>query len=292
MISIYNETKGTWGMDTLNDGTVIRFLKSKERSIDNGKTKKRTISVITYTPLFDNMDQLKSTLANAKVTKEPVVLTEKGTAVIFNNKEFKPIINPRTNNLKDILFGSLFLGGKKIIGVKNDHTFLLEFFILGAEFSFISSFNSDGASFEVYLLNEPTNEVITYRFVSNEGKIEITRSERAATDADKKTNSRLKVFRPARPTNVILVHPKDREELNKTVDTTHYQVVEYTNLEEATTSLVKQNYKAVTLFAKSKFREETDVERKRYAIVIDKLTRKFQTVFKLYIGGKVDKVKF
>jgi hypothetical protein len=291
MITLYNETKASWGIENVN-GSVIRLAKTKEKRNAEGPSKKRTISIITYTPLFEKLEELKTQLLKSKMTQSPVVLTGKSTAVIFNNKEFKPFVTERNYNLKNILLGSLFLEGKKIINVRNDHTFLLEFFMLGAEFSFIASFNSDAALLSIDLLDQKTNMITQYKFTQENGQIIVKTTDRAATEKEKGSNFRVRVFRPSRPTNVILVHPKDKAELESTIDTSKHQIVEYTDLEKEMETLVTQNFKAVTLFAKSKFREETDIEKKRYDRVVKKLSTRFQTVFKLHLEGKVDKVKY
>jgi hypothetical protein len=291
MITLYNETKVAWGLDTVN-GSVIRLSKSKEVRNDSDLSRKRTISIITYTPLFEKIEELRTALIGARMTGSPAVLTNKSTAIIFNNKEFKPFVTERNYNLKNILLGSLFLGGKKIINVRNDHTFLLEFFMLGAEFSFIASFNNEAATITIDLLDQKTNTVTQYRFTQIDGKIVVKTTDRVATDKEKGSNFRVRIFRPSRPTNVILVHPKDAEHLEQTIDTTKHQVVVYQNLDAEIENLASQNYKAITMFAKSKYGQETHAEKKRNDYVTKKLKARFQTVFKLHLEGKIDKAKF
>lgn len=295
MITLYNETKGAWEIEKMND-SVIRLSKTKEftklEDNDGNPKRKRTISILTYAPIFNDMNETKTTLYNARMTAAPMVLTNKPSAVIFNNKEFKPFVTERNYNLKNVLIGSLFLGGKKIINVRNDHTFLLEFFVLGAEFSFITSFNNEGAMLSIDLLDEKTGMVTKCRFSQVDGKIIVNKTEHFATDRDKRSDFQIKIFRPSRPTNLILVHPKDVKALEQTIDTSKHKVVVYEKIDQVLGTLTDQHYKAVTLFAKSKFKNETADEEKRYAYVIKKLKTRFQTVFKLHADGKVQKVKY
>lgn len=291
MISIYNETKNAWKINELSE-YVIRFMKTKQRTLEDGSTRKRLISVISYTRLFEDKQKLNQQLAKAKLTDVPVVLTDKQTGIIFNNKEFKPIITGDNKFNKNILFGSIFLKGRKIINVRNDSTFLLEFFMFGAEFSFITSFNTKDASFGIILLDERTNVVTEYEITQVDGKFVVETSERAVEEDDLKSNFRVRVFRPSRPTNVILAFEDEIPYIP--VDLERYRIIPITHegLDAVIKDLVDRNFKAVTLYVNTAFRKESEEERKKYGRVIGKLKPKFQTVFKMHTGGKIDKVQF
>lgn len=293
MISIYNETKAGWGIEKVND-SVVRFTKTKERREDNRKPQKRVVSIISYTSFFDSLEKLRSTLAGLKQTEKPVPIsnTDKETAVVFNNKEFKPFIAERKYNHKNILLGSIFLGGRKIINVKNDNTFLLEYFILGAEFSFITSFNNEASVLTIDLLDEKTNEVTRYKFSQEAGHIVLKTSTKAYVAPAEERPLNLRIFRPSKPTNLILVHPKDKESLDAIINPAHHTVHVYEKLDDAIKELAAQNYKAVTVYAKCDMGKETATEKQRYDFVVNRLLRRFQTVYKLHQDKKVDKVKF
>lgn len=291
MIYIYNETKAAWGSESINN-SVLRLTKTKTRANQQGTEKKRSIGVISYAQLFENVAGLKKTFDSLKMTQEPVVISDKSTSIMFNHKEFKPVIVERTQNIKNVLLGSIFLQGKKIINVRNDHTFLLEFFMLGAEFSFITSFNKENSQMTVDLLEEATGVITQYKFQQVNGQVVVSTTERQATEKEKSFTYRVKSFRPSRPTQAILVHEYDLAELSKTIDGERHHIVVYQNLEEAMAGLVAQNYKAVTLFVKAKFRGETEIEKKRYEVVTKKLCSRFKTVFKVHVDGKVDKVQY
>jgi len=292
MISVYNETKLCWNIDAINT-SVIRLSKSKEVRDNKVTIKKKSINIIMYRQLIKQIDEFNSFIAKTRQTSYPVTIANSTTAVIFNDKEFKPFVTERNYNLKNILLGSLFLEGKKVINVINNNTFMLEFFLLGAEFSFITSFNSPSASLRIDLLDQKTNVITQYEFFqSNTGNIELNITTRPAIEAERTTKYRVRSFRPSKPTKLILVHYKDIEALDEVVDTSKHTIVCYTNLEESVAALVKDNYKAITLFSKSKMRAETPEEKRRYDYVTRHLNKRFQTVFKLHIDGKVDKLQY
>jgi hypothetical protein len=291
MISLYNETKSEWALEKIK-GSSVRFIKTKERREPlSDRVSRRIVSIITYSQLFQDIEKMNEKLAGLKLTKQPVLLSEKSTSIVFNNKEFKPIINERVHNSKNILLSSLFLGGKKVINVRNVNTFFLEFFMISAEFSFIASFNKPDAVLYVDLLDKKTNKVTEYKFSQKDGRIVVeTRDRDARINED--NNHVIRVFRPARPTSTILVHEKDRNEFEKLTHLSGYNVVEYTNLSETMKALAAQNYKAVTLYSKSILNQETEEEQERYAIVTSQLTQAFQVVYKLHKCGRIHKIKY
>lgn len=289
MLSIYNETRTPWEIDTIND-SVLRIKKVKTR-ITGEEEKTRSVSVIAYAPLFEDLGRLKYLLTTIRESTSPTVISNKESALVFNKKEFKPFIAERGYNFKNILLGSLFLKGKKVLNIKNNGTFLLEFFLHGGELTFITSFNNVSSNMIIDLWDEQAQKIIKYTFFVKNGKFLLHKEEQPSTQSNYEA-SHIRIFRPSRPTNLILVHPKDLKELKNTVDEQYYNIHVYTNIRDEIKRIKEENYKAVTLFAKSEWNKETEEEKTRYNYLIDILKQEFQVVFKLHKHGKVCKERY
>lgn len=294
MLSIYNETKTPWDMDVINE-SVVRISKVKDKLENDKVVKSRSVRIISYTQSFDDIEHTKTQVANLIKTKEPIVITDKTTSVIFNRKEFKPFITERSqNNPKDVLFGSIFLGGRKVIRVHNNNTFLLEYFMLSADFSFIASFNRPESILTVELLREETNVLSTYVFFKENNEIKLTCTEKQYEAKEiPEVPFKLKSFRPSRPTHVVLVKEKDRILLEDTIDVTQHTVLLLdVDLDKTILSLRNENYKAVTVFSSANMGKEPNVEYRESLSTLQDLGRSFQTVFKLFKDGKIFKSQY
>lgn len=291
MISIYNESRTPWEVKQL-DESVMRITRTKETtSTQAGKqvSKSRKLNLIAYSRIFNKDIKLQEVLNKAVHQKDLLHIEGTDTTIVFNRKEFKPFITERAKSEKDVLLASIFLRGRRILKVRNKNTFLLEFFMLGAEFSFAASFNMPDAQFSIDLLDTRTNKVNVYTFSKKDGgALTVTITERDVTEADVQT--RIRVFRPARPTHLVLVSAEDLEKAKKHVTTEQYNIVtiDPAKLAEEVKPLLAQNYKAVTLFCDT----PTRVQAQRYTKSINTLKPLFDTVFALHNDGKIDKVQY
>lgn len=293
MISVYNETKTTWGFDTIND-SVLRLMKRKTRKdSETGKVvKSRVTSIIAYTQIFGDLDALRTRLSKIRMSKHPSALSYKPTTIVFNRKEFKPFISERDTNQKHVLLGSLFLQGRKVVSVKNNETFLLEYFIMGGEFSFIVSLNRPTANFVVELLDQKSNKLITYKFFVDEAKNRITleKSERPVEEGEEYGDIRLRPFRPSRPTHLVFADVKDTDLAGALLSGQH--TVRYfdetVSVEDLITAAQAENYKAVTLL----YNPTTEEEQQKFDQIVTQLLENFNTVYKMNKAGEIEKLAF
>lgn len=294
MISVYNETKTTWGFETIND-SVLRLMKRKTRkNVETGKVTNRAISIIAYTQIFGDLDALRARLSKIRMSEHPSALSYKSTTIVFNRKEFKPFISERDTNQKHVLLGSLFLKGRKVVSVKNNDTFLLEYFIMGGEFSFIVSLNRPTANFVVELLNEKQNKLVTYKFFVNEAKnrISLEKSEQPVEEGKEYGDIRLRPFRPSRPTHLVFADVKDTDLAEALLSGQHSvrYFDETVSVEDLITAAQAENYKAVTLLYNPA--TATEEEQQKYDHIVSQLLENFITVYKMDKAGEIEKLAF
>lgn len=294
MISVYNETKTTWGFQTIND-SVLRLMKRKTRKdYETGKVvKNRAINIIAYTQIFGDIEALRTRLSKIRLSEHPSALSYKPTTIVFNRKEFKPFISERDKNQKHVLLGSLFLQGRKVVSVKNNETFLLEYFIMGGEFSFIVSLNRPTANFVVELLDQQHNKLITYKFFVNEAKnrIELEKSEQPVEEGKEYGDIRLRPFRPSRPTHLVFADVKDADLAGALLSYQHnvrYFDDTISSVEDLIAAAQAENYKAVTLL----YNPTVAVDQQRYDQIVSLLLSKFSTVYKMNKAGEIEKLAF
>lgn len=291
MISIYNETRTAWEVTSI-DESVMRITRTKQTtSVKDGQkaAKTRRLNLIAYSRIFNKETDFSAILKKAVQQKEVLHIEDTNTTIVFNRKEFKPFITERVQSEKDILLSSIFLRGRRILKVRNKNAFLLEFFMLGAEFSFAASFNMPNAHVSIDLLDTTTNKITVYTFSKKDGgNVTVSTTVRDKNDQDEQT--RIRVFRPARPTHLVLVSAEDAEKAKKHVNTEQYNIVtvDYTKLADEVKPHLAKNYKAVTLFCDVAHR----VHAQRYTKAINTLKPLFDTVFKLHNDGKIDKVQY
>jgi hypothetical protein len=293
MISVYNETKTAWGFDTIND-SVLRLMKRKTRKdAETGKVvKNRAISIIAYTQIFGDLDTLRTRLNKIRMSEHPSALSYKPTTIVFNRKEFKPFISERETNQKHVLLGSLFLQGRKVVSVKNNDTFLLEYFIMGGEFSFIVSLNRPTANFVVELLDQKNNKLVTYKFFVDEAKNRITleKTEQPVEEGKEYGDIRLRPFRPSRPTHLVFADVKDADLVGALLNGQHS--VRYfdqtVSVEDLITAAQAENYKAVTLL----YNPTNEEEQQKFDQVVSQLLDNFYTVYKMNKTGEIEKLAY
>ena len=272
MIKIYNETKTPWNITS--QGTALLLTKTRQY-INNGNKKRRTIKAISYKNLIPQ-DKVKE-LTQMVNMKSPQVLFDNTTEVKFSRKDLTAILTTSNKRNKDIYLISLNLQGREVVGVSD--CLVLEYLMLGGEFSFIIAVRPD-TKFKIYLNNKETNRTEIYVFSSDkEGKttLRINSKEKDTKDTKPKASFKLKKFRPATATHLILGHESNEE---KMLSYTKNDISTFndTDLHEVVNGLVAKKYKAVTLY---------DVDNE----VVEFAKTKFNTVYAIDCLGNLYKLK-
>lgn len=290
MITIYNETTTPWKASEVNNGKAILLKKVKERGKEDGTKAHKAIAIIAYKSLFDgDTDKLNKLLGETVHRKNKAAngrISDRITGINFNQKEFKPIIQERNDHDKELVLGSLFLKGKRVINAHNNNAFLLDCYIFGGEFTFILSLNNKDSKFVIDLEDHETKKITEYSFrlgKDNEVVIKITKKEKAEA-----TQYPVKIFRPARPTYTILAKKNEIPLVEKLVDKTHYSIIEYdeSTFESVVSKLYSDRYRAVTLYTPVWKPDDKEIKH------VEKLKKQFYIVYRIHKNGKIEKVKF
>lgn len=295
MIGIYNEGRNNWEASQVNDKVHCVFT---NKEIDKGgKKAKQSAHIIVYNSIFDDASQSLhqlTTKAEYCNMKDIATISDKNSTIVFSKKDYNPFVTEKSQQLKDILLITLRLRGRKVIGISNDNTFILDGFIMGGELSLIASLNNFENSLSINLLNDATGEVTVYTFGRNvEGNVlcmdvATRKAEQTELEAER---IKIKKFRPSRPTHTIIVYKKDLEQLQQVVDTKNHNVVEISKLDmdKVIEELKDQKYKAVTLFVNTD--EITGVTKKIYGAAMVKFNKEFKTYYELLNTKRVRKIK-
>lgn len=313
MISIYNESEQPWQFRGHTRSELFALRKNfneQNRHYDAKRKEKATVGISGYVNSFLDLTILDNALATAFNMTEPTVITTEKTGVTFNHKQFSPIIRPlNRRNARDkavpIFLAALNINKCRLINVQTFGAELLVYFIDDKEFSFVAgvSSNEENKPSIVVSFYDPKNHQIThYEFTVDAMTCETTMnkiSQDASThemDTDLiNYKYRPELFRPARPTKLILLDAPDRAELLATplpVNIAHrHFLVEYDHTDSKTfkktvNKLTDDNYQAVTLFV-----PDTEAARQRAAKTTVYLKKRFNFVNVLHGNGKTDRVK-
>jgi hypothetical protein len=300
MLNIFNQSKTPWTLKEV--GKTISFSKTKEYNRDkNNPTKKikKSANILVYKSLFDeneSMDSLTLTINKCVSMDTMQTIVTKNTSIYFNHKAYSPYVAESTErNMKDVFLVTLQLRGKQVIEISSTDVFLLEGFVLGGDLTVIASLNDFKQSFFITLLDNSTKKITNYVFGRDgEGKPFMDTYEDDYEDPENETKFILKRFRPAKPTNAILVHNKDLDALKTTLgdnfEKHNVQVFLKNTLEEKIEALLAEKYTAVTLFVNTP-RITDDVVTKFYDPIRQNSNR-FKLWFDLLSNGKVVKTKY
>lgn len=292
MISVYNETKTTWGVKSVNE-SVVRLI--KEKVVENKETNEKqvsSVSIIAFTQLFGDVETAESRLSKIKFSNFPTVLSYKPTSLVFNRKEFRPFVTERQEPQKQVLLASILLKGRRVISIRNRDSFLLDYFIKGGEFSFTASFNRPTAECVIEFYDESENRVDKYRFFidSYKNKISLQKSESRLESKFDFKPVKIYPFRPARPTHLVLANSKDADIINILLNSS-YNVKffdETISIDQLIEEAKAENYKAVTLLSNPSSQEEEEHDKQ----AISKLVEEFKLVYKMNKSGEITKIKY
>lgn len=301
MISIYNETKTPWLLYKNGDTDVVKISKLKERVHSVTKeTKRRSLTCITYASLFDDISRTSDIMKTITQSKTITPIVDKKTAIIFNRKELKPFISERGEGIeKDILFASIFLAGRKVVHIRNNDAFFLDYFMLNSDFSFIASFNRPDAYLTIDLLDEAQDKVFTYVFTKENGTMKTTIFTRKKDEDKDSTDFKIRTFRPSKPTYTIITSKSDDNDALNTIlkPDAHYVLhagISETGdvLPDVVEKLKEEKYRAVTLFVNKPFELSEELDSEEIESIINVLKQQFYIVYKLYADNKIKKIKF
>jgi hypothetical protein len=195
---------------------------------------------------------------------------------------------------KDVFLISIDLKGRKVLDISNHNVFLLESFILGGELSMIASLNNFEDTLDIKLFDDARKKIVVYTFGRdvNTNALYTKITVRDKIENEEELVFMPKRFRPAKVTYTIIVHSKDKEQLQKVVDTQNHNVIEVTKntMDTAIQQLIDENYKAVTLFMNVESIDET--AKKIYGALMTKLSTKFKVFYEMLNNGKIIKIKY
>lgn len=295
MITVYNETTNPWRIERNIEGSVTTIKRSRNKQNSEGITIRRTLSVLSFiSALGEGLDKTADKCASITKTKEPVTLTDAHTSLVFNNKQFRPLILEAHERRKDIFLASFFLKGKKVISVHTEKAFLLDYYFIGGELSISGTFNEIGARITVTLLDKTNNKLVNYTFIQEEDRVRKVIDEKVVTeDDDLKVN--IKVFRPSTPTYLILAQEDEKEVIESTIlkqRSHHHSVVIYGDFKQAVANAKVQHFKAATLFVNAARVDMTFEQQRALKQQVDLMKENFKVVYVLFKAGNIEKVSY
>ena len=235
MIAIFNNTIGAWKAGKPSKDSVRIGC---GRKVDN---QYRSISISVPTEGL-NTDALNVTESNKIVP----VYTE-NTGIYYGTFDNSANVCTTGTN-KDVYLIALDIRGCKIADITKQDVFIFRYLIVKGVLYLILSVKDTCKSFDITLFNKDLGKNIVNTFDLN--KMEMTSVEVPAKDTD--ANFKIRVFRPSRPTYLILVREEERDIIDtKILEGTSNKVLTYKDDEDLSTiakQLDKEGYTAVTLF--------------------------------------------
>lgn len=292
MITIYNESKYPWILESKKDKTIAHITKLRNIKV-KGKDITRAVSIMAYTSVLNNLEECGETLEQAVGMTNAFTVCDSTTSIIFNKKELNPVINAKGFE-KTVLLSTINLRKRRIINIVNENSFLLKAMTVADEFSFVSSFNKENSSLALYLLNEKTNTIDVIVFTLKEGNIVKTESTVSPEEVKFTVNGKyqLKVFRPRRVTDLVLAHPVAMDSVKDSLGEKHtYKQLTLKDFEQVVQESKAAKYRAVTYAINKTSKEETPTDKKRSKQILDRLTAHFNVVYKAYSDGNIEKIK-
>jgi len=305
MIYMYNEAAKPWELESTRE-TFSRFRRTREVKVttDSGEKRlvKRNINILFPDSggQIDREDLIQK-LQDTHETRGIVTLVDKPTTIIFNRKEFAPFIGVREDNYKDLLFVTIILKGRRVVGSKAESSYILESMYAGGEISFIASLNGAEGKITITLFDDIRNVQEVYQFSRTETGIDMTIvTEPAAEGAMKPESHTVRKYRPSRPTHIVLVRESDRKKkavirLSEVTESPH-EIIYYKDQEELKkiiSDLRCKHYQAVTFFSNIQMDNETNTSVIRDTKDLEHLLAKsFSTIFRLHSNGFIRKIKY
>lgn len=277
MIYILNQSSKPWDIISDEKFTKISMTtaityKGKPRDIETG------ISISE--PSIPN-----NSLNDFINMKDIVAISENRMNVSFDPKTYVPSITQGRSVHKDIVFASLNIEGKKIVDVICSQCFLLKRHSDDSYLHIIATLNNPESELQI-MMQDNEGRLSSHTFVIVDSSVKYTMSvddEITETLVEKG----IKIFRPNRMTEAVLISMYDNAILNK-ITSDQNIVYEFGEgqINTAINKAITDGYSAITFIypgeSKSNF----------YSIALKILKRKFKLVYTYDLrDNKIHKIK-
>lgn len=260
VIFVHNETKTGW--EIKHTGDERTKIISKPTKIKIGKNlveKKLSIGVQSNILTGDILDKM------VDVPKKKVVMCNyfgENINVKFSKKTFDPYIkiDPTCKKQHVILLISLDLKSRKFICAEQERSCILEYGFNAEtnEFNLIVSLDktNEDTSFKIKMYNHRTKKVTLYTYLIVNGKVKVETQELDEQIDTRKRSPIIQKYRPKHPTNTILSHKDETEQLEKFIISkygaiSNFCIEAYNSTEEFDSivdKLTNSGYRAITVF--------------------------------------------
>jgi len=308
MIILFNESTRSWSNNELNDKTGA-FFKRKDSPV---------FDMHCFIRAMKHLIPSNDVLSKLIKMKEPVILNNALTSLIYGKKDFNPFIieNKRVDNNTDIVLVTLNIGKRMLVNISKDFICLLENYSLDGELTFIAALNNKDKPLEIRIYDKHTKSDMIYTFSiveNNVGgitevngeEIEVTNKVREllfskkiveSKNGDKYTPFIVSNFRPNRPTHTIFTLRSEKNQLHqlhsKYSNETAFNIVEFNNMElpSIIEKIKGERFSAVTLFIDSEYLNNR--AKKFYSKALSQLEHNFKLFFIMLNNGKILKLKY